>query len=82
MTLDKNRVSECFSKLLPQLFSKLGKICEQYPEDFDGYLEFILQSIKYMRGETDQLPDIETDEYDLMIERMRIQLGGFKNEST
>jgi len=73
---------EDVSKALPELFSKLGKVVHTYPEEFNGYLEFILQSIKYMRGETDNYPDIDVSDYEKMLEKMRIQLGSFNRKET
>jgi hypothetical protein len=73
---------EDVSKMLPELFAKKSKISMTYPEEFNGYLEFILQSIKYMRGETDSYPDIDVSDYDKMIQAMRIQLGTFKSKET
>jgi len=73
---------EDVSKALPELFSKLGKVIHTYPEEFNGYLEFILQSIKYMRGETDNYPDIDVSDYEKMLEKMRIQLGTFNRKET
>jgi len=69
---------EDISKMLPDLITRMAQVCMTYPEDFDGYLEFISQSIKYMRGETDEMPELDTDDYDRMIQRMKIQLGEFK----
>lgn len=68
---------EDISKELPRLISKMGEVCFSYPEEFDGYLEFIIQSIKYMRGETDEMPEIDADDYNRMINQMRIQLGQY-----
>jgi len=71
---------EDISKMLPELFEKLGRICRTYPEEFEGYLEFIQQSISYMRGESDKTPDVNTEDYEKMIQIMRIQLGEWKSK--
>jgi len=73
---------EDVSKILPELFGKLGKIVHTYPEEFNGYLEFIVQAIAYMRGETDNYPDIDVSDYEKMIQSMRIQLGSFNRKET
>lgn len=73
---------EDVSKLLPELFSKMSKVCMSYPVEFNGYLEFILQSIKYMRGESDDYPEIDVSNYEQMIQAMRIQLGTFNRKET
>lgn len=73
---------EDVSKVLPELFAKLGKVCHTYPEEFNGYMEFFVQSIKYMRGETDEYPEIEVSDYHKMIQSMRVQLGTWKREKT
>jgi len=73
---------EDISKMLPQLISKMAQVCYTYPEDFEGYLEFILQSIKYMRGETDKLPEIDVEDYNRMINQMRVQLGEYDKYKT
>jgi len=69
---------EDISKELPKLISKMAQVCMTYPEDFDGYLEFIIQSIIYMRGDSDELPELDVTDYNRMIMQMRIQLGEYK----
>jgi len=66
---------EDLSKALPKLFEGISKVCQQYPEDFDGYLTFVQQSIDYMRGYSDKRPEIDTEDYDKMILVMRKALG-------
>ena len=65
--------------ILPDLLSKLGKVCLTYPEEFEGYLEYIQQMIKYIREETDVNPiefiEINQEERDQMMKHMRIQIG-------
>jgi len=73
---------EDVSKALPELFGKLGKIVHTYPEEFNGYCEFFIQAIKYMRGETDNYPDIDVSNYEKMLETMRIQLGTWNRKET
>jgi len=71
---------EDISKELPKLISKMAQVCYTYPEDFDGYLEFFLQAIKYMREESNEPPKVDVDDYDKMLRNMRIQLGEYKRE--
>ena len=75
---------EDVSKLLPELFSKLGKVCIQYPEEFEGYLDMIKHMIEYSREDTDQNPiefvDISEEEKEKMLKHMRIQIGQFTKQ--
>ena len=75
---------EDVSKLLPELFGKLGSVCSQYPEEFDGYLDLIKNMIAYMRDETDTNPieylDMVNEEQEKLKKHMEIQLGRYKSE--
>ena len=72
---------EDISKALPQLITKMSDVCFSYPEDFEGYLEFISEAIQYMKGETDDLPDVDVSDYNQMITQMRVQLGEYTKSS-
>jgi len=77
---------EDVSKLLPQLFSKLGNICGNNPEEFDGYLELIKNMIAYMRNETDRNPiedlDMVSEEQEKLKKHMMIQIGESKSKDS
>lgn len=77
---------EDVSKLLPELFGKLGKVCSQYPEEFDGYLDLIKSMISYMREETNTNPieflDMVIEEQDRLKKHMEIQLGRYKSKNS
>ena len=70
---------ENLAPVLPELFSKFSKVCLQYPEEFEGYLDLIKNMIDYIREETDTNPiefiNINEDERDQMMKHMRIQIG-------
>jgi len=70
---------ENLATILPELFSKFSKVCLQYPNDFEGYLELIQNMIDYIREETDVNPiefvEISEEERELMLKHMRIQCG-------
>jgi len=84
-TNQTNKLIETFgediSKELPKLITKMSDVCFSYPEDFDGYLEFIMQAIQYMRGESDDLPEVDVSDYHRMITQMRVQLGEYTKSS-
>ncbi len=50
-----------FLKLIPDLALVVGKQASKYPDEFNGFLEFISQATKYIRGETDEQPNIDQD---------------------
>jgi len=54
-----------FTKLIPELALTLGSECAKYLEDFNGYCEFIIQAIQYMRNETNTQPEIDFDNEEL-----------------
>jgi hypothetical protein len=58
----QNKASKVFGidfiKLIPDLSLVLANQCIKYPEDFNGYLEFIKQATAYLRGETDEYPNV------------------------
>jgi len=70
---------ENLAPVLPELFSKFSKVCLQYPDQFEGYLELIKNMIDYIREETNINPmefiEIKVEERDLMMKHMRLQLG-------
>ena len=72
------------AKILPEIIVTVQNFCMKYPEDFDGYLEFVKQSIDYMRGDSDQLPEVDLNEedYQKMLQSMRVQLGEYKSKKT
>ncbi len=65
--------------IIPNLLSKLGKVCLTYPEEFEGYLELIQHMILYIREQTDENPldsiDIPEDEKQKLMKHMELQLG-------
>ncbi len=65
--------------IIPNLLSKLGKICIEYPEEFEGYLDYIQQMIKYIREESDVNPiefvEISEEEKEKLYKHMELQLG-------
>ena len=70
---------ENIAPVLPELFSKFSKVCLQYPEEFEGYLELISKMIEYIREESDINPiefvDIDQEERETLLKHMRIQIG-------
>jgi len=70
---------ENLAPVLPELFSKFSKVCLNYPDEFEGYLELIKNMIDYIREETDVNPiefiEIKQEERDQMMKHMRIQIG-------
>jgi len=47
-----------FVKLIPDLSLVLANQCIKNPDDFNGYLEFIKQATDYIRGDSDEIPNI------------------------
>lgn len=72
---------EDISKMLPELIQKFVQVCKTYPEEFEGYLDFISQSISYMKGESDKMPEIDVSDYNQMITQMRVQLGTYNKKT-
>jgi len=50
---------EKMERIVPDLIDAIRQMCMLYPEKFDSYLEFIKESIQYMRRETDKLPEVD-----------------------
>jgi len=70
---------ENIAPVLPELFQKFSKVCLQYPEEFEGYLELIKNMIDYIREDTDTNPmefiNVDEEQLENMKKHMRIQLG-------
>ncbi len=66
------------AELIPDIMQVLAQYCMKDLEAFDGYLEFIQESIDYMRGETDKLPDVDYSP-EKVKELMSIQLGKYRD---
>jgi len=60
---DKSKASQLFgiefTKLIPDLALTLGSQCSKNLDDFNGYCEFILEAVAYMRNETNDQPEID-----------------------
>ncbi len=56
-----------FLKLIPDLALVVGKQASKYPEEFNGYLEFIKQATAYIRNETDEQPNIDQNQDELNL---------------
>jgi len=54
-----------FTKLIPDLALTMGSQCAKYLEEFNGYCEFIIEAIEYMRNETNEQPNIDYDNEEL-----------------
>jgi len=54
-----------FTKLIPELAITIGNIAKNNPEVFDLYLDFIIQATRYMRLETNDQPDIDSNQDEL-----------------
>jgi hypothetical protein len=54
-----------FTKLIPDLALTLGSECSKYLEEFNGYCEFLIEAISYMRLETNDQPNIDYDNEEL-----------------
>ncbi len=54
-----------FAQLLPETCTTLGNECAKNLETFDMYLDFIVQSINYMRKETDDQPNIDYNQEEI-----------------
>ena len=65
--------------IIPQLLSRIGKVCLENPEDFEGYLQLIEHMIKFIREESNENPmewiNIPEEEKEKMMKHMRIQIG-------
>jgi len=63
-------------EIIPDLMIVISQYAERNPEDFEMYCQFVIESIAYMRTETDKHPviDIPRKEYE---QEMLIQLGRF-----
>jgi len=82
---DKSQASEIFgvsfTKLIPDLALTLGSQCSKYLEDFNGYCEFLIEAIAYMRNETNDQPNIDYDNEELM-KHMKASLQEFDKNAT
>lgn len=54
-----------FLKLIPDLALVVGKQASKYPDEFNGFLEFVKQATAYIRGETDEQPNIDQNQEEL-----------------
>ncbi len=54
-------LGEKLDRVVPDLCDAIAQLCMLYPEQFDSILEFIKQSIQYMRGERDEKPEVDMD---------------------
>jgi len=74
---------ENLAPVLPELFSKFSKVCLQYPEEFEGYLQLIKHMINYITEESNENPmnwiNIDEEEKEKMMKHMRIQIGKQSN---
>lgn len=50
-----------FLQLIPDLCLTVSNLCKKDLEFFDMYLDFFQQSIDYMRGATNDPPDVDRD---------------------
>jgi len=55
-----------FMKLIPDLTLVVGKQASTHPEEFNGFLEFIQQATAYIRNETDEVPNVDQGELDIL----------------
>jgi len=62
---------EDVAKIIPEILQTIATICNNNPDAFAGYLEFIGQSYDYCRGYSDNLPQVELDgaEYQEFIQK-------------
>lgn len=67
------------AKAIPEMMGIVEKLCMNNKEDFDGYLTFIEESIDYMRGYRDNLPQVELP-YEEYQEYMHKSLEKHKKE--
>jgi len=65
-----------FLKLIPDLALVMGKQASKYPDEFNGYLEFIKQATEYIRHETDEQPNIDQNQ-DEVFKQMRKSIQEF-----
>ncbi len=74
---------ENLAPVIPELMNKFSKVCLNYPEEFEGYLQLIEHMIKYIREESNENPiewiNIDEEEKDQMMKHMRIQIGNKSN---
>jgi len=78
---DKSKASQLFgvefTKLIPDLALTLGSQCSKNLDDFEGYCDFILEAVAYMKNETNEQPRIDMDNEKLK-EHMRASLTEFR----
>jgi len=55
-----------FLKLIPDLALVVGKQASKYPDEFNGFLEFVKQATEYIRHETDEQPNIDQNELQVL----------------
>jgi len=67
------------AKIIPDMLQTLQQVCMNYPDEFEGYLNFIEESIQYMKGFRDNLPQIDLP-YEEYQEFMHTQLMKYKKE--
>jgi len=80
LPLDKTQATEImgvdFLKLIPDLALVMGKQASKYPDEFNGYLEFIKQATAYIRHETDEQPNIDQNQEEV-FEQMKKSIKEF-----
>jgi len=65
-----------FVKLIPDIALVMGKQASKFPDEFNGYLEFIKQATAYIRNETDEQPNIDQNQ-DEVFKQMRKSIEEF-----
>jgi hypothetical protein len=61
--------------VIPQIMKQLSQLCMDYPDDFNGYLEFIKEAIDYMRGDSNNSPAVDTSELNEKVQEEKQKIN-------
>lgn len=55
--------------VIPQIMKQISTLALEYPDDFNGYLEFFKEAIDYMRGDSNNSPAVDTSELNEIVQK-------------
>ena len=64
-------------EVIPDLMIVISQYCERNPEEFESYMQFLIEALAYMRNERKDHPAVEGTTFEDYKESMFIQLGRY-----
>jgi len=64
-------------EIIPDVMILLSQYCERNPEEFESYMQFMIEALAYMRDERENHPAIEGTTFEDYKDSMLIQLGRY-----